>query len=79
VSAKLAVYDAAMDAALDHRLELHRRRLSGDLDVKSYLDGLRAVRDVEDHLEPLRREAGATHSRAYELSLVELQAAGEIA
>jgi hypothetical protein len=77
--ARLAVYNAAVDAALDHRVELHRLRAAGDLDVKPYLEGLRAVRDVEDTLEPLRRKAGAVGSRAYELSRAELQTAEALA
>ena len=76
--ARLAVLDAAVDAALEHRLRLHSLRHGGDLPVAAYLDGLRACRDVEDALEPLRRRAGASCSRAFELSRGELQAAGEI-
>lgn len=76
--AKLTVYNTAVDAVLDHRVQLHRLRGAGDLEVKPYLDGLRAVRDVEDALEGLRRRAGAKSTRAFELSVEELAAAGEI-
>ena len=68
-AARLAVLNAALDAAIDHRLTLHHARGNGDLDVRPYKDGLAAVRDVEDVLEPLRRKAGARHTRAYELSV----------
>lgn len=75
--AKLAVYNAALDAAIDHRLQLHRLRNDGDLAVHPYLDGLKAVRDVEAALEALRRQAGALHSRAYELSAEETTAGSQ--
>lgn len=41
-----------------------------DLDVPAYLAGLRAVRQVERALEPLRDQP---HTRAYELSTAERQ------
>jgi hypothetical protein len=66
-NAALDVLNAALDAALERRVELHRDRRAGDIDVSTYLAGLRAVRDIEDHLEPLRRELGAPCSRAFEL------------
>jgi hypothetical protein len=61
------VLDAAIDAAISERLRLHRERREKRLTVPEYKAGLKAVRDVEDTLEPLRRVAGATQSRRFEL------------
>lgn len=66
--AEHAVYDAALDAAIEHRLILHKLRKSAELDVPSYLAGLKAVRKVEELLEPLR---GVPSSRAFELSVAD--------
>jgi hypothetical protein len=63
---RLHVLNEALDAALDCRVELHVLRNRGDLDVPGYLEGLRQVRQVEELLEPIRRELGATNSRAFE-------------
>ena len=65
----LAVLDAVVDVALDHRIKAHRDRKAGRLSVADYLAQLAAVREVEDRLEPLRRQAAAPVSRALELSL----------
>lgn len=62
----LAALNARLDAALDERVRLHRARAAKESTVREYLDGLKAVRDVEAELEPRRRELGATHSRAFE-------------
>jgi hypothetical protein len=64
--AALEILDASIDAALEWRCRLHRDRKADVLPVKTYLAGLRAVRDVEDALEPHRRKLGATSSRAFE-------------
>jgi hypothetical protein len=63
--------DEALDAALDCRVELHEQRQKHAIDVPTYLEGLRQVREVEDALEPLRRGRGARTSRALELSRAE--------
>lgn len=61
-----------LDAALVVRLDAHaRKRLGNDhttggMSVHEYLEALRWVRAVEDELEPIRREAGHTFSRAWE-------------
>jgi len=65
------VVDHALDTALDHRVELHHRRHAGDIDVPTYIEGLRQVREVEDALEAIRRRRGATTSRAYEITIQE--------
>jgi hypothetical protein len=63
-----AVLDAALDAAIMHRVQLHQARKEKRIDVADYLAGLDAVRQVEAHLEPLR---DATHSRAWELVIAD--------
>lgn len=73
---KLAGINRVLDAALDQRVHLHSDRLASRIAVPHYLAGLRAVRQVENALEVERGKLGATRSRASELSLVELQAAG---
>lgn len=55
----------ALDAALSVRVRLHAERQDGRISVAEYLDGLRAVRQVEQAWEALR---DAEHSRAFELS-----------
>ena len=55
-----------LDEALARRVALHDDRKAGKISVKTYLDGLRAVREAEDELEPIRRELGRRFSRAYE-------------
>lgn len=49
------------------RVDLHRQRKSKAISVKNYILGLKWVRAVEDELEVIRRAAGYTRSRAYEL------------
>lgn len=73
---KLAGINRVLDAALGQRIHLHSDRMAGLIGVPEYLAGLRAVRDVENALEPPRRELGAEHSRAFELGRQELQEAG---
>lgn len=63
-AAALRVYDVVLEAALDERVSLHRLRRGHEISVPDYLAGLEAVRNVEDILEPLRREQGAVESRA---------------
>lgn len=65
---RIPAVNARLDEALDRRVQLHRARAAGTLDVAPYLAGLREVRSVEDQLEPIRRRAGLTISRAMELS-----------
>lgn len=55
-----------LDEALDRRVRLHRDREAGKIGVKTYLDGLREVRALEDELEPQRRQLGRRFSRAFE-------------
>lgn len=62
----LAEANRRLDKALDRRVALHDDRAAGKISVKTYLDGLRAVREAEDELEPIRREHGRRFSRAYE-------------
>lgn len=62
----LTVLDAAVDAAVHERVRLHRARKAEEIDVQGYLAGLEAVRNVEDALEPLRREQGAERARRFE-------------
>lgn len=66
-----AAVDSALDAALELRVALHRERIAGRLAVPPYLTGLRAIREVERVLEPLRE---SDSSRAYELALEERRA-----
>jgi acyl-CoA hydrolase len=70
----LSVYDDALDAALNHRVSLHEERQAKRIDVPTYLAGLKAVRAVEEALEPLRRGLGAADSRALITSLSEAAA-----
>jgi hypothetical protein len=53
---------------------LHHRRHAGDIDVPTYIEGLRQVREVEDALEAIRRRRGARTSRAFELARAEKEA-----
>ena len=71
------VYDVALEAALDERVALHKLKAGGEIDTRDYLAGLEAVRHVEEHLEPLRRQHGATESRAMELVRREQQDGGQ--
>lgn len=72
---EMAEINARLDVALDQRVQLHCDRADRKITVREYLDGLKAVRDAEDELEPRRRELGAEHSRAFELVLLEQGAA----
>lgn len=65
---RMAALNSQLDPALDDRVRLHAERKAGRLPVRDYLDGLRRVREMEGELEALRRELGATTSRAFELS-----------
>lgn len=62
----------ALDAALLVRVDAHQRKrvgndhTTGGMSVHEYLAALRWVRAVEDELEPVRRAAGHTLSRAWE-------------
>lgn len=67
--------NAELDWALKQRVKLHRDREDRKISVRDYLDGLAAVREVEDRLEPLRRQLGATSSRAMELTMAEREEA----
>lgn len=51
----------------DIRVDLHRQREAKAISVHQYIAGLKWTRAVEDELEPIRRAAGYTRSRAYEL------------
>lgn len=55
--------------AIDIRVDVHDRRCRPEptISVDQYLAALRWVREVEDALEPIRRAAGFTWSRAGEL------------
>lgn len=55
-----------LDAALVVRVDAHRRRGAGRMDVHEYLVALEWARWVEDTLDPVRRAAGYTCSRAWE-------------
>lgn len=72
VDEKLAGINQVLDAALDQRVRLHSDRLADRTTATQYLAGLRAVREVENALEPERRRLGAAQSRAYELAQAEL-------
>jgi hypothetical protein len=65
----LAALNARLDPALDDRVRLHTERRAGRITVAEYLAGLKAVRDLEDELEPQRRALGASSTRAFELSI----------
>lgn len=71
--------DATIDAWLGVRVAAHRAREVRAIDVPLYLAALRAVRHVEDLLEPIRRANGATSSRAYELATTSEQLLLEVA
>lgn len=82
MSIYLDVLNAALDSAVDARVRLHHGNQAGVdpklLPTREYMAGLRAVRDVEDALEPLRKAAGAKGTRAWETAMADLEAAGEI-
>lgn len=69
----LAELDAQLDVALGERVAAHRDRQAGRIDVPTYLARLKSVRDIEDKIEPERRRLGATHSRAFEVSMALLR------
>lgn len=62
----MAELNERMDTGLDRRAWLHRLREKGKVDVQNYKGGLKAVRDLEDEIEPQRKAQGAKHSRAIE-------------
>jgi hypothetical protein len=53
--------------ATDVRVHAHRAREAGQIDVPTYVRRLAWARRVEDECEPIRRAAGYSCSRAYEL------------
>jgi hypothetical protein len=57
-------------AAVEIRVDAHRRRERGGMTAHQYLTALRWVRAVEDALEPVRLAEGYCCSRAYELCTV---------
>ena len=77
-TSKLGELNARLDTAIAQRVALHRhygkppgigeQRKLTKAEVTEYLAGLRAVRDLEDELEPERAALGATSSRAAELA-----------
>lgn len=62
----MAELNARMDTGLERRAWLHRLRKAKKVDVQNYKGGLKAVRDLEDEVEPQRKALGAKHSRAIE-------------
>jgi hypothetical protein len=63
----LGVINSALDSAVGNRVLLHEQRQEKAIDAPTYIAGLKAVREVEEALEPLRRALGAESSRALEL------------
>jgi hypothetical protein len=64
---KIEAVNARLTTAVNVRVEAHRAREDGRLDVPFYIARLAWARRVEAELEPLRRTAGYVVSRAYEL------------
>lgn len=67
----LTLLDAELDVALERRVKAHQDRKADALSVRDYLRILREAREVEDRIEPKRRAAGATTSRAFDVALEE--------
>lgn len=63
----LDAINTRLRTAVNVRVDAHRRREAGQLDVPTYTRRLAWARKVEDECEPLRRAAGYSCSRAYEL------------
>jgi hypothetical protein len=61
---------ATLDAAIELRVAAHRERNADQLTVPEYLAALRAAREIEALLEPLR---GSKHALARAVELVELE------
>lgn len=59
--------NARLTTAVNVRVAAHRARERRAIDVPTYIRRLAWARKVEDELEPVRRAAGFTRSRAYEL------------
>jgi hypothetical protein len=62
----MAELNARLDIGLERRAWIHRLREKKRIDVQNYKGGLKAVRDLEDELEPQRTALGAKYSRAIE-------------
>jgi hypothetical protein len=57
--------DAVIDGWIGVRVAAHQARAVKAIGVPRYLDLLRAVRAVEDALDPIRFELGADRRRMY--------------
>lgn len=68
---RLETIHKRLDAALELRVRLHQERAADKIDVRTYSEGLRQVRHIEDECEDIRRRAGRTVSRAVELCAAE--------
>lgn len=55
-----------LKTAVNVRVDAHRKRKEGKIDVPTYVRRLKWVRDQEARFEPIRRAAGYTCSRALE-------------
>lgn len=62
----IAELNARIDIGLERRAWIHRLRKKKRIDVQNYKGGLKAVRDLEDEVEPQRKALGAKYSRAIE-------------
>jgi len=59
-----------LTTAVAVRVAAHRARKARKIDAQTYTRRLAWARKVEDECEPIRRAAGYTMSRAYELCTV---------
>lgn len=63
----------AMEAGVLVRIAAHHARGRRAISVPLYMRALKAVRDLEDAIEPRRRALGSVHSVAFEMVRDELE------